>query len=144
MELHALTPEVRADQLMYARQGEWSNLFRFNRLKLRDLIAHEIRCAIADDRERRVTSVSVAGTAAELLAEVQRQISELESKHSQRGDVIATLIVNRDKLVDGEATPADLYALLDDMRGFNAMSTTKTTALAEDSQSEDALAAEEG
>lgn len=30
---------VRADQLIYARQREWSNLFTFDRLKLRNLIA---------------------------------------------------------------------------------------------------------
>jgi hypothetical protein len=40
-----LTAEVRSDQLMYARQGEWSSTFKMDRLKLRDLIAAEIRAA---------------------------------------------------------------------------------------------------
>lgn len=46
------TIEVAIDQLVYARQNEWSSLFGINRLKLRDLIVEVVRPYLHPSRDR--------------------------------------------------------------------------------------------
>ena len=98
-----MTPEVRSDQLMYARQREWDRTKDW-RLSLRDIISEEIKAAIEESERQWKIKMSDAVTSVQ---EEKTSAVEEEQEYSS-GRILMWLGVARD-----EMNPAHVAALQD-------------------------------